>query len=425
MKKFFVKNPYVVGISIIFAILILYFLPIDILDYLERKTLDLRFEFSKQVIPSEEIVIVTIDNKSEDYIGRWPWPRDCFGKVLDNLYDWGSAIVGIDVIFSEKEKDPVRKILTEKDAEKYAAAGLIKDNDKVLASAIENAGNVVLGFYFFTEQEEGSAHYTQEQRKKFRGSIFNALVPMIDEKGEGEEKFDIRRGYDGEVSIEQIADVCRNQGFLNIFPDKDGTLRKTAFVMKNEDDWYAAFPLQILKNYLKEGNVALTVSDYGISSLSIGDYPIPVDGNGEVLIDHSIDFDSFKSFSFVDVMNGTVNPSEFKNRIVLIGITDPGLIRDSWPTPGDVVTLGIYIHARTIDTVLHNRFFAYSGKIELINLLAIIILGLILTLAVPKLPRAAHGAMLLFLYSCYIHLPVFIYSSICTFGLIWFILLHL
>lgn len=47
----------------------------------------------------DDIVIVSIDDKSLQDLGRWPWPRDRFARVIENLNQ--SAVIGIDISFFE------------------------------------------------------------------------------------------------------------------------------------------------------------------------------------------------------------------------------------------------------------------------------------------------------------------------------------
>ena len=151
MKKFRIVNSYTIGFFTVAIIVFFYFLPIDFIEQLELKTLDLRFKSSQKTIPSDDIVIVTIDNKSEDKIGQFPWPRDTYAKVIDNLNKWGAKVIGIDVIFSKEEKNPLSEVLTKTDLRDRISGDFIEeyqkkfDNDRILADSIKKAGNVVLG----------------------------------------------------------------------------------------------------------------------------------------------------------------------------------------------------------------------------------------------------------------------------------------
>ncbi|HIE43557.1 MAG TPA: adenylate/guanylate cyclase domain-containing protein, partial [Candidatus Omnitrophica bacterium] len=425
MRKISLLNPYTVGFSTILLVIVLYFLSIDLIEQLELKTLDLRFKYSQRLVPSNRIVLVTIDNKSEDRIGRWPWGRDKHAKVIDNLSSWGAKVIGMDVIFPQPEENPVFKIFLDRNFKETIPENTVKrlkeefDTDRILASSIERAGNVVLGYYFYTDPTEGekaTEHLTEEQKERVRKFIFSkAKIVSISQTKEGE-KFLLRKGYGVETSIEEISRACKDYGFLNIFPDADGITRNAALAIqysyRGGEDWYGSFPMQILKNYLGESNIILRVSEYGISPIAIGKKLIPNDTSGAILINYSIRSDSFPTYSFIDVMEGNVNPEEFKDKIVLIGITDPGLLRDSWATPVEIATPGIKIHANVIDTILHSRFISYSGRIELLNLIAVIFFGVILMVFIPRFSHAIYGAYLaLFLFIGYRWLGYYMFKT--------------
>lgn len=49
------------------------------------------------------IVVIAIDDKSLQEIGRWPWDRKIFAQLIEKLQE--SAIIGIDISFFEKSND--------------------------------------------------------------------------------------------------------------------------------------------------------------------------------------------------------------------------------------------------------------------------------------------------------------------------------
>lgn len=49
----------------------------------------------------DRILIVGIDNRSLEALGRWPWPRDIHADLIKSLDDAGAAAVGYDVLFVE------------------------------------------------------------------------------------------------------------------------------------------------------------------------------------------------------------------------------------------------------------------------------------------------------------------------------------
>lgn len=69
----------------------------------------------------EAVVIVAIDDRSLQTLGRWPWPRAVHADMIDRLTQTGPRAVAYDVLFTEPEAD-----------------------DPALAAALTRAGNVYL-----------------------------------------------------------------------------------------------------------------------------------------------------------------------------------------------------------------------------------------------------------------------------------------
>jgi len=75
--------------------------------------------------PSDDIVLVAIDERSIEAIGRWPWRRAVHATLLDRITAAGPRAVGIDVVLAE--------------ADASDAAG-----DAALAAAISRSGRAIL-----------------------------------------------------------------------------------------------------------------------------------------------------------------------------------------------------------------------------------------------------------------------------------------
>ncbi len=72
---------------------------LGIIDEIELKTLDERFLIRGTTKPDPSIVIVAVDQKSEDELGRWPFPRSDFARATDFLRDAGARCVAFDINF--------------------------------------------------------------------------------------------------------------------------------------------------------------------------------------------------------------------------------------------------------------------------------------------------------------------------------------
>ena len=65
----------------------------------DNALMDARFRLIDRA-PSDTLVVVEIDPQSIRDEGRWPWPRDRYARVVENLQDAGAALIAFDVDFS-------------------------------------------------------------------------------------------------------------------------------------------------------------------------------------------------------------------------------------------------------------------------------------------------------------------------------------
>ena len=135
------------------------------MQQLEAQLLDLRFRLRPLAPPSDDIVLVVIDDQSIREIGRWPWSRAVIAEALERLAAAGARTIGIDLLFAEPEVGEVPAAWLERlrevlgDAEGQNASGV--DADQILARFLDRlsgdaefaaqmraAGNVILPFSF-------------------------------------------------------------------------------------------------------------------------------------------------------------------------------------------------------------------------------------------------------------------------------------
>jgi len=79
------------------------------LDWLELKTLDLRFVLANSIREHADLVCLDIDDAALQRVGRWPWPRDVQAGILSVLHELGVRALLVDLTLGEPE--PVRPIL--------------------------------------------------------------------------------------------------------------------------------------------------------------------------------------------------------------------------------------------------------------------------------------------------------------------------
>jgi len=144
--------------------------------------------YSEQT-PLDNIIIIAIDDKSLQEIGRWPWSRTNFTRLYPLISD--AAVIGVDVAFFESSDAAV---------------------DQKLADATRTAGNIVYPVEYVDFDKTGKG-----------GNILKP-IPVLKES-------------------------ASRLGHINILTDDDGITR-SAFLRIHGNQSYESFPLQILKAYL-------------------------------------------------------------------------------------------------------------------------------------------------------------------------------
>lgn len=80
-------------------------------------------------MPDDRLLVVAIDNRSLEALGRWPWPRETHARLIDRLTEAGVAATGFDVLFTEPGGDDA-----------ILAAALTRSGRTCLPMAVDPAG---------------------------------------------------------------------------------------------------------------------------------------------------------------------------------------------------------------------------------------------------------------------------------------------
>src|SRR5438445_4503378 len=78
----------------------------NFIQRLEYDSLDTRFRYRpRSATPIDpRIVIVDIDQHSQEVLGRWPFSRTHFANMLDALREDGARVVAFDITFSKADE---------------------------------------------------------------------------------------------------------------------------------------------------------------------------------------------------------------------------------------------------------------------------------------------------------------------------------
>lgn len=149
------------------------------------------------------------------------------------------------------------------------------------------------------------------------------------------------------------------RGYVNIVTDTDGMTRAINMDISEEYDNFAYVVYnEYWKKELNEKPARFLVNFIG----KPGSYP---------------------AYSITDVINGRVDNSEFKDKLILIGATSPDLHDDYFvPTSGGKAMPGVEIHANAIQTMINKDFLAEESWN--VNAIILLLSSLILAFIASK-----------------------------------------
>ncbi len=389
----------------------------EFIQRLELATLDTRFRYRPQRYshPDPRIVVIDIDQRAQEVLGRWPFSRTNFARTLDVLHDDGAKVVGFDITFSKPDQSavPIRALWAELearrkrgepvDAKLSAEVQLLAasfDADKQFATAIQRFGPVVLGNYFlFTDADlrgmEASALDTYANQIAF--FAYPPAHPLHPES-QKQEKAGMLEAFantnllpqGAEANLDQLTSALNGDyswtGFFNAPPDADGIVRRASLVLpygrtKNPDEWdiYPSLDLMTARAYLgpPAQDMNLIYGPQGIVEIRFGKaLLLHPDGRGQMMINYQGPASTFTHYSIVDVLQKTFPPGAFQGKIILVGATATG-IGDLRGTPyGGTNYPGVEIHANVIDNILNQRFLKYGFRQALADVLLILFFGI-------------------------------------------------
>jgi adenylate cyclase len=134
------------------------------------------------------------------------------------------------------------------------------------------------------------------------------------------------------------------------------------------------------------------VGPTGVEGVELGERFFPTDELGQMLINYRGPPGMFTHYSVSDILAGRLKRGTFKDRIVLVGVTALG-VYDIRATPFSPVFPGLEIHANAIDNLLAGDVMSRPQWSRAFDLLAIVVLGVLVGVALPRM--SAIGALAL------------------------------
>ena len=348
------------GLVILAIFLVFLFSRTGLMQILELKALDWRFQLRKTRPVSDEIMLIGIDDPSIEILGRWPWSREYHAALIQALTDQKHRpkTIGFDILFTELSES-------------------FPERDQRLVEATEAVGNVIYAYFF------------EADRKK-------AILPFP-----------------------ELAEVSQG-GFINAPPDRDGVTRFSPLIIEVEGKFYPSLDLQLIMNYLEVGpqDMQITRGKYISVKKSLkGAFKIPIDNQFRILINYAGDLDRFNGYSAVGILKAAgqlekgeepcIPLTDYKDKLGLVGLTATGTT-DLRATPFSPKSPMVIVHTNVLNSIL-KRDFLFSAS-NWINHLIFVLLGLSVGFVSLRLKALRSILTVLGILGCYLAVNFYLFT---------------
>ncbi len=257
--------------------------------------------FNEEPPQAQDIIIVTIDEESRRRLKqRWPWPRSVTAQLINTIASFSPRVIGLDIIFSGTTEPA---------------------DDQALAETFARTQNVVLGY--------------------------------------------ILRQENSELPLDMFGDSVAGLGFVNrpVQSTSGSGLKNTSDVynvVRNIRTFYqretgpvdVSIDIALVSRYrdVSEDEIRIMPS----RGIYLGDELFIPSPGGIASLDYLVHPLEFKQIPAYLVLEGAVDAEDFRDKIVLVGATDP-LIHDEHITPLGIYP-GVTIIANALVMILTERF---------------------------------------------------------------------
>ncbi|MGH8178295.1 MAG: CHASE2 domain-containing serine/threonine-protein kinase [Steroidobacter sp.] len=315
---------------------------------------------STHVSPSQEIVVVAIDEASIARLGEWPWPRDVHAGLLDQLHSQGAGVVAFTAPFDTSqrtsESERVRGALALLESSNLgnseqarqlrrmlgeSTAG--RDPDAHVARAMAAHGDVI------APVEVRVGETSREPLDAPPG-----LRPLADSES-------IRTAVNGRIVQKPgtvLVDAASAVGHTLLMGDADGVVRSDLTAVRIGDSLLPSLASVIAARALGVTSENLAFAD---GRLTLGDNLFALDPDLRVRPHYfaPAPASAFVQLPYWQVAAGDVSSGQLRDKIVVIGFTDGSLAAASAVnTPGGRSTPAVITIASTVSSLLTDAVYA-------------------------------------------------------------------
>ena len=342
-----------------FLIFIKFFNPL-----IAKKISFINYDFYQKIFNRGEvkdITIVDIDEKSIAKIGQFPWRRDVYSKILENLNQYNPLAIAFDIVFSEKDKQNPQDLLLQlqKESDLFTDV-MVPNTNKIFIDSIKQSKVIlpILG-------EPKDNLVKNNSKPKLR----------IIAKGENPKNF-IYKYKNKIISLEEISNAASGTGSISLIPSIDGIIRNIPILYNIDGRIWPSLALETVRVATAQKNLLIKSNKNGIELIKTRKNIIPSDQNGLINVKFK-KFDDQNYISAVDVINNDFDQKRIEKKIVLIGSSAQALFDIVQISNGKIVP-GVEIHAHIIDNILKNESISKNIYTQLVENIVFLLLLLFL-----------------------------------------------
>ena len=328
-------------------------------EILRLKGFDLLLQSEQKEI-SQNIAVISIDEKAIEKYGQWPWKRDILANVIVQLRDQGAGVIVLPILFSEKDR---------------------LGGDEALTSVLE---------YGIVISQTGTNQTNKNSVPRGVAKI-NDPLPFLFEWG----------GMLGPIPEFHNASGV---GVSNTIPEVDGVVRRIPLLMKIGEDIYPAMAIEVIRVAVGAPSYQVKSGNAGIIAMRVpGFNKIDTDANSRIWLRWN------KSYPTISIADLETNEISLEGKTVIIGMNAEGL--------GGIIATPVgeryayELTASTLDTVLDGKNIKRIDISFISELAVSFLLGAIIIVMTRFMPYWVIGIKLLSWYVVAVWLSYYFFTK--------------
>ena len=206
--------------------------------------------------PSQDITIITIDEKAIEKYGQWPWPRDIMADIIYDLRNAQTGIIVMPILFSEEDR---------------------YNGDWEFCEALQ-MGTVIA-------QTGTSQNRTSNPVPRGVAKIGNPLAFLYE--------------WPGMVGpLPELAKCTQGVGVINTAPEIDGVVRRVPLLMKIGEEIYPNMAIETIRVAVGDPSYQVKADDFGVTAMRVPAYAtINTDANARIWLRWNKEFNTISAAS--------------------------------------------------------------------------------------------------------------------------------